>query len=172
MVEINLTKNGGPSRHRFNYRGQHRYIVSMRTYRRNRVFADREVVMVLLNILREACWHHQFVVHAYCCLPDELILVIRGKTERSELKAFLRTLRGNARQQIIIPDGVELWNKTYTERVLRKTEDTRDIVRGVFTVPVTRGLAATIKEYPFSGSFVEEQVIDKEHRDRAPRRNQ
>jgi REP element-mobilizing transposase RayT len=169
MAEIDLTKKSGPSDHRFNYRGQHRYVVTMRTARREHVFVDREIVLRLLNILREACWKHHFVVYAYCCLPDELILVIRGKSDRSDLKIFLRTLRETSRQQIIAPGGAELWRRTYTERVLRKTEDTRDVVRGVFAVPVTRGLAGGPQDYPFSGSFDREQIIGKERRDRPAR---
>lgn len=169
MAEIDLTKSSGPSGHRFNYRGQHRYIVTMKTARREEVFVHRQIVHRLLNILQEACWKHQFVVHAYCCLPDELILVVKGKGERSDLKVFLRTLRETARQQIAVSGGGDLWHRTYTERVLRKTEDTRDIVRGVFTVPVTRGLAGEAQDYPFSGSFDRERIIGKERRDRPAR---
>ncbi len=169
MTEIDLTKHSGPSGHRFNYRGQHRYIVTMKTAHGERIFVDRDIILKLLTVLREACWRHHFVVHAYCCLPEELILVLRGTAERSDLKAFLRTLRETSRLQIPGPRGSGLWHRTYTERVLRKSEDTRDIVRGVFDTPVRRGLVASREDYPFSGSFDGQQVMEHQRLDRPMR---
>jgi REP element-mobilizing transposase RayT len=169
MTEIDLTKPGGASGHRFNYRGQHRYIVTMKTARGESVFVDRDIILRLLTVLREACWKDHFTVLAYCCLPEELMLVLRGTTERSDLKVFLRTLRETSRQQIHRPGGSDLWHRTYTERVLRKSEDTRDVIRSIFNVPVNRGLVGRREDYPFSGSFEGQQVKEDPHHGRPVR---
>jgi REP element-mobilizing transposase RayT len=151
MVEINLTKDRDASRHRFNYKGQHRYLVTMQTKKRKDVFSVAPVMMDMLNVLRESCLAHQFIVHAYCILPDEVVLLIQGKSEQADMKAFVRALRTSSRS-VFAAHG-ELWSRTYTERVLRKSEQTRDVVRSVVKLAEQQegGLQPV---HPISGSFV------------------
>jgi REP element-mobilizing transposase RayT len=151
MVEINLKKEHDVSYRRFNYRGQHRYLVTMQTRKRREVFSATPLMMEMLNVLRGACLEQQFNVHAYCILPHEVVLLIQGKTEQADMKAFLRALRASSRT-VFAGDG-DLWARTYTERVLRKTEQTRDVARSVLNraeQPSTYGTGVR----PISGSFV------------------
>lgn len=151
MVEINMKKEPDSSRHRFNYKGHHRYLLKMQTRKRKGVFCDTPVMMEMLKVLREGCVQHHFVVHAYCILPDEIALVIQGKAEQADMKAFVRTIRITSRSRISTVG--ELWSRTYTERVLRKTENTRDLVRSVILLAETQKPQQGTKVRPISGSF-------------------
>ncbi len=152
MVEVNLKKERDASRHRFNYRGQHRYLVTMQTKKRKEVFSDTPLMMDMLNVVRGACLEQMFLVHAYCILPDEVVLLIQGKSEQADMKAFVRALRVSSRR-VFTGEG-ELWARTYTERVLRKTEQTRDVVRSVLKRAERSPASGDTETPPISGSFV------------------
>jgi len=142
------------SRYRFDYKGMHRYLITLPAFKSRSVFTGREIIIKILDILREGTWQYHFDVYAYCILPDRFVAIIRGKTEYSDMKAFLsnfRTTSSTAFQSVL---GHPLWKRTYLERVLRKQEDSDKIAAEVFALPVKEGLIAADGDYPFRGSFV------------------
>ncbi len=138
---------------RFNYKGMHRYTITQPVHPGLKPFAVPESVFAVLNVLRESALTHHFDVVAYCFLPDRLMLVIKGREDTSDMKAFLSAFRAGASAALEPSLGRSLWSKKYTERVLRKTEETRVIARELLMTPVREGLAASAESYPFLGSF-------------------
>ena len=108
----------------------------------------------LLDALRECGWDHHFDVYAYCCLPDELILIVRGKEETSDMRTFLRDFRSRSSSLLEPGIGHTLWSRKFLERVLRRDEDSKVVAGAVFQRPVSAGLAAKSEDYPYVGSFV------------------
>jgi REP element-mobilizing transposase RayT len=154
VTEMHLPGGGGEPGTRFNYRGMHRYLITLLGHPACGTLADRETVIPTLDILRGSCRAHGFEVYAYYFLPDRLALLVRGKEEGADMKLFLaafRTASGSAFKQ---RTGKRLWSKKYQERVLRKTEVTRAIAEEVFRLPVKAGLATATERYMFQGSFV------------------
>ncbi len=141
---------------RFNYRGMHRYIITKPVHAGLKPFAAPEPVFTVLNALRESAVKHLFDVYAYCFLPDRLLLIIRGKDDASDMKAFLSAFRTAASAALEPSLAHPLWARKYTERVLRKTEETRVIARELLMTPVKEGLAPSPAAYPFLGSFTVE----------------
>jgi hypothetical protein len=146
-------KESGPST-RFNYLGMHRYLITLPAFKSVPVFKEREIVLGVLDALREASWNQHFDVYAYTFLPDLLTLIIRGKEEASDMKRFLATFRQTSSERILARLGHPLWKKKYTERVLRRQEDTKAVAREIFQGPVRAGLASSAADYEFQGSFV------------------
>ena len=144
----------GNKRQRFNYKGTHRYLITLPVPVSKKVFTERERVVRVLDVLREVCWVHRFDVYAYCFLPDRLILIIRGRTEESDMRLFLADFRQQSSAALASELLHPLWKRTYLERVLRKTEDSKRIAHDVFQLPVKSGLAPDPESYPFQGSFV------------------
>ncbi len=138
---------------RFNYKGMHRYTLTQPVHPGLKPFSTPEPVFSVLNVLRESALAHHFDVVAYCFLPDRLLLVIRGREDTSDMKAFLAAFRTGANAALEPTLGRPLWSRKYTERVLRKTEETRVIARELLLTPVREGLAASAESYPFLGSF-------------------
>ena len=149
--------------HRFDYRGRHRYLVTLPAHGRSTPFADPAMVMRVRDALRDSGILHHFEVYAYCFLPGRLVMLIRGKEDAAEMKKFLAAFRQASGTPPAPEAGPPLWSKKYLERVLRKTEENRDIARTIFDLPAKEGLTRRGEEYPHMGSFV---VVKKGGEDR------
>ncbi len=154
VTEMRLPGGGGEPGTRFNYRGMHRYLITLLGHPSCSSIADRETVIPTLDILRGSCRAHGFEVYAYCFLPDRLALLVRGKEEDADMKVFLSDFRTASGSAFLQRTGKRLWSKKYQERVLRKTEVTRSIAEEIFRLPVKAGLASATDAYMFQGSFV------------------
>lgn len=151
---VSLIDAQPPDRYRFDYRGMHRYVVTLPVYAGKTLFAEKTRVVSVLNALRDAAFKHRFDVYAYCFMPDKLELIVRGKDEQSMMKEFLNEFRGLSNALAESELGHPLWKKKYLERVLRKTEDSRRVSDAIFELPVKAGLVSKASDYPFQGSFV------------------
>jgi len=163
-TEMNLAAGKRPETHRFDYKGMHRYLITLSTFKLRKVFTDSPPVLKTLGILQEACWKHRFDTYAYCFLPEQLVMIVRGKTEFSEMKSFLAAFRAGSNSALEPELGHPLWKRIYTERVLRKKEDSRDRANEVFDLPVKAGLVTKPSDYPYQGSFVKSSTLPSGNR--------
>ena len=159
------------SRERFNYKGMHRYIVTLTTFRSSEIFTNKETVVTILNELRDTSLQYRFDVYAYCFLPHELRLILRGKTDDADMKELLFAFREHTSGAMEPKLGHKLWKRTFTERVLRKSEDTRQIAEQIFRLPNKAGLVKEGERYPYVGSFVipADKMLRSRRRDRSRR---
>ena len=97
---------------------------------------------------------HRFDVYGYCLLPQEMVMIVRGKDRKANMKEFLHAFRAQSSAALEQELGHPLWKKKYFERVLRKHEDTKQLVASLFQRPVKAGLVKDASAYPFQGSFV------------------
>ena len=153
-TEMQLQRHDEGERYRFNYKGMHRYLITLLTFKSRKVFTEKTVVMSVLDPLLESCWKHHFDIYAYCFLPDRLVMIARGKTEYSDMKAFLATFKSSSSSALQPQLGHPLWKKKYLERVLRRSEDSKRIAEELFQLPAREGLVASAAEYQFKGLFV------------------
>ena len=151
VTEMHLREEE-PGKERFNYKGMHRYLITLLPRHKEVSLCRRESTLVTLEALRESAQEHEFDVIAYCFLPERLVMVVRGKTEASDMKNFLSGFRG--REKSAVAPAASMFARRYQERVLRKTEETRVVADEVFHMPVKAGLAARPSAYEFQGSFV------------------
>jgi putative transposase len=151
---MSLIDTEPPKRFRFDYKGMHRYVITLAVFGGKKIFASHETVSSVLNCLRDAAQRQRFEVYAYCFLPDRLELIVRGKDQDSDMKKFLAEFRASSSSVGEKTLGHALWKRKYRERVLRKTEETRRTVERVLHLPVLAGLVRLPSEYPFAGSFV------------------
>lgn len=139
---------------RFDYRGMHRYIITLPTYHEKPLFNTQDRVFSVLGRLREDAVAHKFDVYAYCLLPAKLLLIIRGRDETSDMKGFLAAFRGATNAIVMQEAQHPAWSKKYIERVLRKGEESKELAKQIFGTPVKEGLVKVAAEYPYLGSFV------------------
>jgi hypothetical protein len=152
---MRLRSAGEVPKARFDYRGKHRYLITLDPAPGRTEFADKPSILKVLSVLREQSWEHKFDVIAYSFAPERLVMLVRGRDDASYMKGFLAAFRAAADVAL----GSPLWKRTYRERVLRKKEDLRDIVRDIFMAPVRDGRAAHPAAYEFQGSFVDKIVM-------------
>jgi len=151
---MQMRSAGEAKAQRFDYRGKHRYLLTLSTFHDRPVFTDERRIHAVLNVLRDASLAGTFEVYAYVFVPAQLVMLVRGETETSYLKAFLSGFRAAAAALLDSELGHPLWRRTYQERVLRKTEESRETAMQLIKMPVKLGLASTLQAYPFWGSFV------------------
>jgi putative transposase len=85
---------------------------------------------------------------AACLMPDHLhwLVVIRTSLA-DQVKIFKQVSTHRARAWL--PRG-PLWQRSYFDRVLRRTESVESVARYIFANPVRRGLVKSEEDYPYS----------------------
>jgi len=138
----------------FNYRGRHCYFLTFCTYKRRATLLDRSVAsMVVMQILRAAA-RFEFAVPAYCLMPDHVHLLMEGRSERSDLRRFIKRAKQSSGQRYAVAANGSLWQDSYYDHVVRPEEDLGRIARYIIENPVRAGLVKTPLDYPFVGSTV------------------
>ena len=138
----------------FDYLGPHRYSLTFCTERRQKLFTTKEVVDLVLEQIARAAAEYQFEITTYCFMPDHLHLLIEGVAEDSDCRRFIKHAKQYSGFYYSKVRKERLWQRYGFERIVRDSEQTFVVARYILANPVRAGLARTIDEYPFLGSFV------------------
>jgi len=138
----------------FSYRGMHHYSLTFCCYRRRDVFVNREVVAVALDQILRSAAEWDFVVIAYCFMPDHLHLLVEGSEETADLTAFARDVKQRTGYHWRDKRSGILWQHGYYDRVLRDGEPPLAVARYILENPVRARLVVRPRDYPYSGSHV------------------
>jgi putative transposase len=136
----------------FDYTGPHRYSLTLSTFQRRPQFSDAELVAAVVEQILIAAAKCSFDVIAYCAMPDHVHVVAHGNAVSAELLTFVhkaKQLSGYHGKRVA---GRPIWQTGYFERVVRETEDTRNVVAYVLRNPVRKQLVNDPRDYPHSGS--------------------
>jgi REP element-mobilizing transposase RayT len=136
----------------FDYKGPYRYSLTLATFQRRPLFTDAQLVETVVDQILIAAGKCSFDVIAYCAMPDHVHVIAHGKTDSAELPKFVhkaKQLSGYYGKRVA---GKRVWQPGYFERVLRETEDTRNVVAYVLRNPVRKQLVNDPRDYPYSGS--------------------
>lgn len=134
------------------YKGLHRYSLTFATFQRRPLFTDAHLVETVVEQILIAAAKCSFDVIAYCAMPDHAHVVAHGKTDSAELPRFVhkaKQLSGYYGKRVA---RKPIWQDGYFERVLRETEDVRNVVAYVLRNPVRKQLVDDPRDYPYSGS--------------------
>ena len=124
------------------------------TYGSMPYFEDDRYVESCIAFLKDLSLSYNFDVLAYCFMPDHLHLLIEGKEENSDFRGFISMFKQKTNFHFKKIQGNPLWQKDYYEHVLRKNEDTIQVVKYILNNPVRKGMVAEYRDYPFLGSLV------------------
>ena len=137
----------------FDYKGCYRYFITLCTSGKKDIFIKESLVSWLVEILRERSIALGFKIWAYCFMSDHLHLLIEGKNPNSDLKRFISSFKQHAAFHYKNEHGSDLWQINFYDHILRKEEDTLDIVHYIFNSPVRKKLVDDYRNYRFLGSF-------------------
>jgi REP element-mobilizing transposase RayT len=136
----------------FDYRGFHRYFVTVCTDERREPFTDTERVgLVEAHFLRIAK-EFEIADLAHCFMPDHLHAALEGRSENADLLAFVARMKQYTGFYFKQRFGVRLWQRYTYEHVIRDDETTAAVIRYVMENPVRAGLVTDVRDYPFIGS--------------------
>jgi putative transposase len=136
----------------FPYIGPHRYSLTFCAFERKQIFTSGALVHIACSQLLRGADERNFVVIAYCFMPEHVHLLVDGANSNVSLSAFVKHAKQLSGYHGRKFRGRKIWQRGYFDRVLRDDEDTRGVVDYILMNPVRRGLVATPAEYPFSGS--------------------
>ncbi len=137
----------------FSYRGAYRYFITICCLDRKDCFRDGGLVTKVLEVLKATAEQEDFYVWAYCFMPDHLHLLIEGKQEGADMRRFVSLFKQKAGFQFRKDWSMKLWEANYYEHILRKEEETLQVVRYIFENPVRKKIVEDYTSYPYLGSF-------------------
>jgi len=121
--------------------------------KRKPIFLNSKRAAWIVEMLRTESLPHQFVVDAYCVMPDHLHFLVFGKVPTSNLLVFAKSFKQKTAFIYQRETGSRLWQKNYYDHVLRANERSNHVAVYIWMNPVRKGLCKNFEEYPFSGSF-------------------
>jgi REP-associated tyrosine transposase len=136
-----------------NYLGQKWFFITMCCEHREQIFLASDSAAWIVDVLRAESTKHQFIVDAFCVMPDHLHFLAFGTTQDSNLLAYAKSFKQKTAYTYQQKYGVRLWQRNFYDHVLRADEHSGRIAAYIWMNPVRKGLCKDFEEYPFSGSF-------------------
>lgn len=138
-----------------NYVGQRLYFLTLCFSNRRRLGANPKIASWLIERLRSESAAFDFVVHAYCVMPDHIHLLVKGVSAGSHLMRFVESFKGETGFHFEADAGRQLWQFKYYDHIVRTGEAADRIAWYIWMNPVRKGLCRAPHDHPFSGSFTE-----------------
>jgi len=134
----------------FHYTGPFAYHLTFATRERLPIFKGEDEVQPCLYALKKACERYDFHTLAFCFMPDHLHLLLGGQGD-SSLHDFVRYFKQISGYHFKRRYSGALWQISYYDHVVRRSEDVEEIAAYIWNNPVREGLAESRLDYALSG---------------------
>ncbi len=106
-----------------------------------------------VEALRRTSRLTQFLVHAFCLMPDHVHFLVEGTEAGSDLVRFVS--RWKQQTGYLFRDELpkRFWQRRFYDHVLRGDDSSESVAWYIWMNPVRKGIVAEPYQYPFSGSF-------------------
>jgi len=94
------------------------------------------------------------LLYAYCFMPDHVHLLLCPEEGKDPMKFVQRYKGKTTRAYWKVSRQAKLWQRGFYDHILRGEEDVRQVVLYILENPVRKGMVASFKDYPFSGSEI------------------
>jgi putative transposase len=134
------------------YRGAGRWFLTICVADRRPVFVDSLLVSAVRDQFLLAARSWECAIVAYCFMPDHVHLLVEGLSEDADIARLVSVAKqrtGYAYGRLV---SHRLWQPGWFDRVLRPSDDGREVLRYLLANPVRAGLVSDPSSYPFSGS--------------------
>ncbi|MBI5289744.1 MAG: transposase [Chloroflexi bacterium] len=134
----------------FDYRARQLYHLVLVTHAREPVLLDDLAARVVghLEKVSDAC---AFEVLAYTLMPDHLHLLLKGTTEDSDAVKFVQQFKQRTSYEHIQKTGERLWQPSFYDHAVRKTERAEQIARYILENPYRAGLIPFGERWAYQG---------------------
>jgi REP element-mobilizing transposase RayT len=134
----------------YDYQGPLNAFLTLVTRGRRPIFEDAGLAQIALDHLNVTAEKFDAQVFAYCIMPDHVHLLV-FIDEHASMKEFVRRFKQTSGFALKKELGVEAWQVSYYDRVLRKEEATEDVALYIWGNPVAAGMVEDIQEYQWNG---------------------
>lgn len=135
------------------YVGSAWFFVTICCHERQTVLADGDKASRVENRLRTVAQAQDFLVHAWCIMPDHVHMLVKGASEGSNLLHFVVSFKQVTALDISREIGIRLWQRSFYDHRLRRDDEISKVAAYIWMNPVRRGLCNEPAAYQFSGSF-------------------
>ncbi|HTU34642.1 MAG TPA: transposase [Candidatus Acidoferrum sp.] len=135
------------------YRGRGLFFITLCFHHRRRFGQNPRIASWLVVRLREWSTLCDFLVHAYCVMPDHVHFLAAGAKDTSNLTKFVEGFKQETAVEFARRTRSELWQFKYYDHALRLTDSADGVAWYIWLNPVRKGLCRRPVEYPFEGSF-------------------
>ncbi len=136
------------------YIGKKAYFVTLCSANRRKVFTYSDTSREILRLLKDESEARGFAILAYCLMPDHLHFLADGLTPNSDLSMFLKAFRIKTSRGYTRARRGALWQKKFYDHIIRSSVSLDSVAWYIWLNPVRTGVAKTVGEFPFAGSFV------------------
>jgi putative transposase len=147
-----------------NYRGRRIYFLTFCCEKRRRWFAAEPTGRWIVQRLLQIAANYNFLLHAYCAMPDHLHVLVEATLDHCNLLSFANMFKQQTGHQFKQEYNQVLWQKRFYDHVLRPGESIESVACYIWMNPVREALCAEPSAYPLSGS----QTIEWIARSRVP----
>ncbi len=137
------------------YLGRGLYFITLCFHNRRRHGANARTARWLIDELRAHSAACEFLVHAYCVMPDHLHAMATGASETSNLLKFVMSFKQDTAANFARKTHRPLWQFKFYDHILRTADSADRVAWYIWANPVRKGLCADPTDYPFLGSFTE-----------------
>ena len=95
-----------------------------------------------------------FRIYVVTFMPDHLHLLLEGKSDSSDLIKGIKLFKQKSGYWYKQCADRRLWQKRFFDRILRRSEDLESVAWYIINNPVRDNLVDDPFEYPFTKSFV------------------
>ncbi len=134
--------------------GRQWYLITACTGLGHAHFANAQLVVFLLDLLRVQCSSYSFNIYAYCFMPNHVHLELAGLSDNSDAILFLHDFKGNATSQARTLGIRNLWEKGFYDHIMRDDDAPNALAWYIFNNPVRKGLVKDPRDWPYSGSWM------------------
>jgi len=138
----------------FGYISPHTYFITICTANRKQIFDNNEIVSEMVKHLKEPAYKLNYQILAYCFMPDHVHLLVGANEAHADLIKFIKHFKQKTGYGLKRRHGINLWQRSFYDHILRKEESVIETVRYIFNNPVRKGLVEEFRQYPFLGSMV------------------
>jgi putative transposase len=138
----------------FDYRNPGPYHIILGTLHKRRLLADSQLAERLITLLEEEAIAAGALVYAYCLMPDHVHILLSPGPDQNIIRLIQRFKSRATRIHRQLGKEGPLWQRGFYDHILRREEGIKEVARYILANPVRKGLAPSVVDYPFSGSFV------------------
>ncbi len=135
------------------YIGRRTYFLTICSAGRAQIFLNRTLAEKVILFLKQDAAATDFLLHAWCLMPDHLHILAEGTHEQSDLFQFIRRFKHRTATEFSSTDRTRLWQHNFYEHIVRNRETVARIAGYIWMNPVRARLCQLPNEYPFAGSL-------------------
>jgi putative transposase len=134
------------------YVGSKSHFVTLCCDLRRTHLATPAIAEMVRDCLLDCARRYDFLVHAYCLMPDHLHMLLQGTQASADLIKFMRIFKSRTAFAFQQRDGQRLWEMSYYDHILRSSESAEQVAQYIWWNPVRKHLCTSPLDFRFSGS--------------------